>query len=151
MNYTLYNPANDLERLHEALKMPWITDAYHEACSEYLENTLEIEPLRTEWATDLLESGKALIPEDVNTADHSWSDNIKEEHWHKYVAYGACHWLAQPYLLLAEELFPAGNWQTFTTEAHTAVIDRKNKVIFDLTFAAYGIKPEKVLKMINHI
>ena len=169
MNYTLYNPSNDLERLHEALKMPWvedayheacceylqntieIEDAYHEACSEYLVNTLEIEPLRANWATNLLESGKALLPQDINTADHCWNDDIEEQYWHRFVAYGACHWLSHPYLMLAEELFPAGNWQTFTTEAHTAVIDRKNKVIFDLTFAAYGIKPEKVLKMINHI
>ena len=151
MNYTLYNPTNDLERLHEALKMPWVEDAYHEACCEYLQNTIEIEPATTKWAADLLESGEALIPEDINTADHCWNDNLKEEYWHKYVAFGACHWLVNPYLLLAEELFPASNWEIVVTDKHSAVIDRENKVIFDLTFAAYGIEPEKVLEMINHI
>ena len=149
MPYTLYNPANDLERLHSALDLPWVEDAYHEACYEYLENTIEIEPVRTKWATDLLESGKVLIPEDINTADHCWNDDLKEEYWHKFVAHGACHWLAHPYLLLAEELFPAGNWQMLTTEAHTAVIDVDSGLIFDLTFAAYGITPDEIVELIQ--
>ena len=149
MIYTLYNPTNDLERLHSALKMPWVEDAYHEACYEYLENTIEIAPLRTAWAANLLESGKALIPEDINTADHCWNDDIEEQYWHQFVAHGACHWLSHPYLMLAEELFPAGNWEIVSTDEHTAVIDRENKVIFDLVFFAYGIKPETILKMLN--
>ncbi len=149
MNYTLYNPTNDLDRLHSALKLHWIEEEYHYACEEYLLNIIEVEPAKAAWAEKLLTSSRLLLPEVINTADHIWNHDIDYELWHSYVAHGACHWMARPYLLLAEELFPASDWEMVVTDEHTAVIDYDNGIIFDLVFYAYGISPETVLEMVH--
>ena len=54
-----------------------------------------------------------------------------------------------PYLLLAEELFPEGNWRIYETDEHTAVVDDHSGMIFDLTFAAYEVSPREIVEMLN--
>ena len=149
MDYKLYDPTTDLDRLHEALKMPWIVDAYAEACVDYVQNSAAIEPRRAKWADKLLSLGRDLLPEDVNTNDNEWSEDIQPEFWHKFVTHSACHWMAWPYLLLAEELFPEGNWVIIETDAHTAVVNTDNNTIFDLTFAAYEVSPREIVEMLG--
>ena len=147
-NYTLFQPKDDLTNLHRALEHPLIQEAYHYACEAYLENLCEYDSAKKSWATEQLKK-PFLTPLDINTVDHLWNRNIKHKSWYDYVAYGACHWFVEPYLLLAEMLFPDGKWEVVVTDEHSAVIDVENKVIFDLVFSAYEIQPETILNMIK--
>ena len=150
MHYSLYNPTTDLDRLHAVLELPYIQDIYDDACREYLLNAIEVEPRKKPWAEKLLNSASSLLPEQVNTVDHEWNEGLKPQLWHKFVSHGACHWMVWPYLILAEELFPLGNWRIYETDEHSAVVDDHTGMIFDLTFAAYGVEPEAVLELIQH-
>ena len=147
-NYTLFQPQSDLTNLHRALEHPQVQESYHLACEAYLENLCVYDKDKKEWALEQLKK-PFLSPLDVNTADHCWNDNITHELWHDYVAYGACHWFVEPYLMLAEMLLPDGKWEVVVTDEHSAVIDVENKVIFDLVFAAYGIEPTTILEIIK--
>lgn len=144
----LFQPKDDLERLHKALEFPQIQESYHYACEAFLENLCAYDKDKKEWALEQLKK-PFLTPLDISTVDHSWNDNIKHELWHDYVGYGACHWFVEPYLLLAELLYPDSEWQVVVADEHSAVIDVKNGVIFDLTFAAYDISTETILEMLK--
>ena len=61
MDYTLYSPMDDLDRLHEALNMPCICAAYDEVCREYVQNSVDIEPKRAAWAENLLSLDRQLL------------------------------------------------------------------------------------------
>ena len=149
MKHFYFNPMNDLERLEEALELPWIVDAYDQACRDYLENEMELEPLRIPWATKLLNSTKKLRPIDVNTADIELDDSVTTDLLDQYICHGMCHWAAWPYFLLADELFPNLEWNIYQSKEHTAVIDTSVGMIFDLVFAAYEVPAESVLEMID--
>ncbi|MDB4431408.1 hypothetical protein N9137_03395 [Pseudomonadales bacterium] len=149
MFYSYFNPTQDLDRLHEALEIPYIQEAYDRACREYLHSQIESIPLRESWANGLLSLDRLLIPADINTVDTEWDEDLEPELWHDFVAHGACHWFAIPYIFLAEHLYPELTWDIYTSDDHTAVIDSTSGMIFDLVYMAYEVPTSSVLNLID--
>ena len=61
--------------------------------------------------------------------------------WH-YVKHGACHWLVNFNLELAQRTSPKREWRILTSDKHSTVWDGGD-TLFDLNFIALGVSPEE--------
>lgn len=95
-------------------------------------------------------------------AKRGWSDELKpgetprqwetcmwdldhygpEPRYWQYVKHGACHWLANFNLRLAQLIEPNREWRIITSGLHSTVWDGAN-TLFELTYLALGITPDE--------
>ena len=66
--------------------------------------------------------------------------------FHKLVKHGACHWLVNTNLLLAQRAEPKLNWSIITSEKHSTV-HADPYTLFDLNFTALGIDPDEAFDL----
>jgi hypothetical protein len=64
----------------------------------------------------------------------------------KLVKHGACHWLVNTNLLLAQRVAPNRNWRILHSDAHSTVWDGVS-TFFDLNFKALRIAPSQTWKL----
>lgn len=63
-----------------------------------------------------------------------------------YTKHGACHWLVNFSLRLAQLVEPQKQWRIITSVKHSTVWDGE-RLLFDFNFQAMGISPRKCFKL----
>ena len=140
-------------RLNNALSSLPIQQAYHDATLAYyavrryqildhFDASYYPKPL------ELQEGREFLYPYQANSMDWDWDMGPgRRPKYHEYVCAMACHWMAQPNLLVAQRLFPDYNWIIVSTERHTGVACLEEKLLFEPYFYRSGSTAKSVITM----
>jgi hypothetical protein len=67
-----------------------------------------------------------------------------------YTKHGACHWLVNFNLRLAQLTEPNRNWRIVTSKLHSTVWDGET-TLFEFNFLAFGIPPDECFSMADEI
>jgi hypothetical protein len=63
-----------------------------------------------------------------------------------YVRHGACYWLVNPGLMVAQRALPKRTWRIVGSDHHSTVWDGA-ETLFDLNFLAFGICPDEAFNL----
>ena len=141
-------------KLNQILRQPDIQQAFHDATLAY-------------WAVqrwDIFQHFQKSIPKQLVPwrggdyvlpfqADGSDWRYMEERQGRKplfwdYCLSRACHWMAQPNLMVAKLLYPKSNWSVFSSEKHTGVACIDEKLLFEPYFYACGVSAEATLQLL---
>jgi len=69
-----------------------------------------------------------------------------------YACHGACHYVADLCLFVAHTCYPETGWRIITSDKHSVVWngDVNRPVLFDVNFAAIGVKATEAWELANH-
>lgn len=84
-------------------------------------------------------------PADFESCDWRLDRPGRHPRFWDYVCSGACHWLVNFNLRLAERAAPDRPWRILMSEKHSTVFDG-DCVVFDLNFLALGIPPAECVR-----
>jgi hypothetical protein len=87
-------------------------------------------------------------PRDYESCDW-WIEHkgAKPRFW-RYVKHGACHWLVNFALVLAQLVEPKRQWRIITSDRHSTVWDGKH-TLFEFNFQALGIPANECFELAN--
>ena len=154
-DYAYVNLSLFYRRLNRILHTTPIRQAYHNASVAYY-NVRRYELLKdrickeTPKPPDFLQRGEYLLPEEVETLCWRYegcSPGRPPLFWN-YICAMACHWMTQPNLLVAQQLFPQVNWSVASSPFHTTVISLEHKLLFDLNYFAMDVTPEAAIQLL---
>jgi len=87
-------------------------------------------------------------PRDYESCDWWLGHKGPEPRFWRYVKHGACHWLVNFALGLAQLVEPKRQWRIITSDRHSTVWDGK-QTLFEFNFLAFGISPDECFKLAN--
>jgi hypothetical protein len=79
---------------------------------------------------------------DFHICDWDCFHKGKRPRYWRYVSYGACHWLVNFNLRLAELAEPKRKWRILTSEFHSTVFDG-NETLFEMNLMAFGVSAQE--------
>jgi hypothetical protein len=88
------------------------------------------------------------FPRDFESCDWSEDHRGREPRFWPYVKHGACHWLVNFNLRLAQLVEPGRAWRIVTSDQHSTVWDGE-QTLFEFTFLALGISPQECFDLAN--
>jgi hypothetical protein len=88
------------------------------------------------------------FPRDYESCDWWIHHRGSEPRFWRYVKHGACHWLVNFNLRLAQLAEPDRPWRIVTSQDHSTVWDGK-ETLFDFNFLALGIPADRCFEMAN--
>ncbi|WP_354267447.1 hypothetical protein [Bradyrhizobium ottawaense] len=91
--------------------------------------------VRGRWRKEFLASQ---YPSDFDSCDWRLHKKGRRPVWWRYVAHGACHWLANTALTLALLVEPDRQWRIITSNKHSTVWDG-DQTLFEFNFQAFGV------------
>lgn len=91
-------------------------------------------------------------PRDFESCDWDWEHRGPAPRYWRYVRHGACHWLVNFNLRLAQLVEPNRPWRIITSDAHSTVWDGK-QTLFEFNFLALGISANDcfTLACVDHL
>lgn len=135
-NIHYYDPVRHWRRIKRHLKDPELNDIL---VTEFNKYTF----VRWGWAFT-----HDRFPDEYESCDwrcQSGRRGRRPTYW-RYVKHGACHWLVNFNLKLAQLVEPKRAWRIVTSEKHSTVWDGA-EALFDLNFLALGIPPEEAFEL----
>ena len=92
------------------------------------------------------------FPRDFESCDWSCEHRGREPRFWCYVKHGACHWLVNFNLRLAQLVEPDRLWRIVTSDAHSTMWDGK-QTLFEFNFLAFGISADDcfALACVDHL
>ncbi len=133
--FEYYDPMKNWRSIKPHIDNPAVKQQLHDDFSKYVEGRfgrfgIAYEPDKREW------------PFDYESVDW-WLDRGRGRPpaYHKLVKHGACHWLVNTGLMLAQRAVPQRTWRIVTSDAHSTVWDCK-QTLFDFNFTALGVDPD---------
>lgn len=88
------------------------------------------------------------VPRDYESCDWGVDHRGREPRFWRYVKHGACHWLVNFNLRLAQHAAPGRPWRILTSEEHSTVWDGR-ETLFDLNYLAFGIPADECFALAN--
>jgi hypothetical protein len=88
------------------------------------------------------------FPSEFESCDWRLDRRGPEPRFWRYVKHGACHWLVNFNLRLAQLTEPARQWRILTSDLHSTIWDG-DQTLFDLSFFALGVSPEECFSLAN--
>ncbi|MDY3551361.1 hypothetical protein R5W24_000437 [Gemmata sp. JC717] len=86
------------------------------------------------------------FPRDFESCDWDWEHRGPAPRYWRYVRHGACHWLVNFNLRLAQLVEPDRPWRIVSSLAHSTVWDGK-QTLFEFNFLAFGIPPDECFRI----
>lgn len=80
------------------------------------------------------------VPADFETCLWDVGHNGPRPRYWDYVRHGACHWVVNFNLKLAEAVAPSRRWRILTSDLHSTVFDGTD-TLFDMNYMALGVTP----------
>lgn len=90
------------------------------------------------------------FPRDFEICDWSWEHRGREPRYWRYVKHGACHWLVNFNLRLAQLVEPNRGWRVVTSDAHSTVWDGKG-TLFEFNSLALGVPADECFEMADFV
>jgi hypothetical protein len=90
--------------------------------------------------------GPGQFPFEFESCDWASERRGRTPGYWRFVKHGACHWLVNANLKLAELAEPARLWRILTSDEHSTVWDGE-KTLFDMNFSALRIPPEEAFAL----
>jgi len=90
-----------------------------------------------------------ILPEQFESCEWRLDHRGPTPRFWTYVKHGACHWLVNAALRLAELVEPDGAWRIVTSDEHSTVWDG-DRTLFDMQFSALDIDPEECFRLALH-
>ena len=87
-------------------------------------------------------------PADFDPCDWRYSRKGRRPAFWRYVTTGACYWLVNFHLKLAQRVEPRRQWRILRSAKHATVWDG-DEMLFDLNFLALGIAPDECFALAN--
>jgi hypothetical protein len=138
--FEYYDPVRNWRRIKPHIDNPEVREQLNEDFAKYVEGRYgrfgtKFDPSKRKW------------PFDYESVDW-WLDRGRGRPpaYQKLVKHGACHWLVNTALLLAQRAAPKRTWQIVTSDRHSTVWDG-NHTLFDLNFTALGIEPDEAWEL----
>ena len=134
-SYKYYDPVRNWQRIEPHLHDPKIRSVLEDDFTQYTMELCNEEMDPSKW------------PRDYESLDLDapnwwrWHKGRKPAYW-KLVKHGACHWLVNTNLLLAQRVSPRRKWRILHSDAHSTVWDG-DSTFFDLNFTALRIDPNE--------
>jgi hypothetical protein len=86
------------------------------------------------------------FPRDYETCSWDSEHQGPEPRFWRYVTHGACHWLVNLELCLAQLTLPKWRWRIITSDEHSTVWDRRD-TLFEFNFQALRVLPNDCFEM----
>ncbi len=87
-----------------------------------------------------------MLPEEIESCDWRFEVRGKHPEYWKFIKHGACHWVVNFCLCLAQKIEPKKQWRIVTSELHSTVWDGE-ETIFDINFLGMGISIDETVEM----
>jgi hypothetical protein len=133
--FNYYDPVKNWRRIKPHIYDPKVRQQLHDDFSKYIEGRygrfgVKYDPEKREW------------PLDYESVDW-WMDRGRGRPpaFHKFVKHGACHWLVNTGLMLAQRAVPQRTWRIVTSDFHSTVWDGED-TLFDFNYTALGMEPD---------
>ncbi len=138
--FEYYDPMKNWRRIKPHIDNPDVRQQLQADFSKYIEGRyghygIVYEPKKREWPFDY--------------ESHEWPlyrGRGRPPAYHKLVKFGACHWLVNTGLMLAQRAAPKRTWRIVTSDAHSTVWDGGH-TLFDFNFTALGVDPDDAWDM----
>jgi hypothetical protein len=92
--------------------------------------------------------GPGQFPEEFETCAWACARRGRPAAYWQFVKYGACHWLVNANLKLAELAEPKRTWRILTSSVHSTVWDGV-LTLFDMNFSALQVSPAAAFELAN--
>jgi hypothetical protein len=88
------------------------------------------------------------FPRDFESCDWDYDHRGPEPRFWRYVKHGACHWLVNFNLRLAQLVEPERAWRILTSDRHSTVWDG-DQTLFEFNYLAWGTAPDECFERAN--
>jgi hypothetical protein len=86
------------------------------------------------------------IPTEFESCDWQFNHRGRRPAFWAYTKHGACHWLTNFALVLAQRVEPQQSWRIITSPKHSTVWNGHG-LLFDFNFLAMGVPPDECFEM----
>ena len=134
MSYTYYPIREEWEQLYPYFKMDDVAEEFRSSMKHY--------------SKVIGRSAEYDLPKHFDVSNERYTAMERQNSftfglW-DYVCFGACHWLCNALLMIAQRYRPDNNWRIITCDYHTTVMDIDNKVFFDANYYSFEVPAQRL-------